>query len=195
MINLLPPKFKETYRAGRSNRHLTHWISAFVIGIVGAALLTGVGYIYLNQTADNYQRQIETSNEQLTTQNLSGVQNEVKEISNNLTLALEVLSKQVLFSELLRQLTTLMPADTNLTGLSISQTQGAIDITAEATNYKSAAQIQVNLTDPENKLFSSADIVSIGCNGDGTYPCSVQLRALFDDNGSYLFTSDTAGAN
>lgn len=194
MINLLPTKLKEMYRFGRRNRHLTHWIIALAIGIVGAALITGVGYIYLNQTADNYKRQIQTSNEQLAAQNLTGVQNEVKDISNNLTLALEVLSKQVLFSELLEQLATLMPASTNLTGLSISQTEGAIDIAAEATTYEAAAQIQVNLTDPDNRLFSSADIITIGCSGEGAYPCSVQLRALFADNSSYLFTSDT-GAN
>ncbi len=190
MINLLPNTLKTSYRYARQNRHLVHWITVFAVGILGAAIITGVGYVYLNQTANNYKQQIATSREQLAAQDLTGVQNQVKTMSNNLTLALEVLSKQVLFSELLQQLTTLMPTNTNLTGLSISQTEGAIDISAEATDYASAAQIQVNLTDSENKLFSSADIVGISCAGENAYPCSVQLRALFSDNSSYIFTNN-----
>lgn len=123
-------------------------------------------------------------------QNLTGVQGQVHEISNNLNLVVQVLSKEVLFSELLQQLTTLMPASTNLTSLSISQTQGAIDITAAAKDYASAAQIQVNLTDANNRLFSKADIVSISCSGTGSYPCSIELRALFSADSSYMFINN-----
>lgn len=193
MINLLPPDIKQAYRYGRINRHLVHWMLVFAAGIVGAGIITTFGYLYLNQTANSYKNQIETSNQQLAAQNLTAVQNQVKDISNNLNLVVQVLSKQVLFSELLQQLTTLMPADTNLTGLSISQTQGAIDITAAAKNYSSAAQIQVNLTDPNNQLFSKADIVSINCSGVTSYPCSIELRALFSANSSYMFINNKAG--
>ncbi len=190
MINLLPPELKQAYRYGRINRHLIHWVFVFSAGIVGAAIITAFGYLYLNQTADNYKNQIATSNQQLAKQNLSTVQAQVKDISNNLSLVVQVLSKQVLFSELLQQLTKLMPADTNLTGLSISQAQGAIDITANAKNYSAATQIQVNLTSPNNQLFSKADIVSISCSGVTTYPCSIALRALFSPNSSYMFINN-----
>lgn len=190
MINLLPPELKQAYRYGRVNRHLIHWIFVFAIGIVGAAVITAFGYLYLNQTANSYKNQIAASNQQLASQNLSTVQNQVKEISNNLNLVVQVLSKQVLFSELLQQLTKLMPPDTNLTGLSISQAQGAIDITAAAKNYSAATQIQVNLTSPNNQLFSKADIVSISCAGTNAYPCSVTLRALFSPNSSYMFINN-----
>ncbi len=192
MINLLPPKLKQAYRYGRVNRHLIHWIFVFAAGIAGAAIITAFGYLYLNQTANSYKSQIAASNQQLASQNLNSVQSQVKEISNNLNLVVQVLSKQVLFSELLQQLTKLMPADTNLTGLSISQAQGAIDITANAKNYSAATQIQVNLTSPDNQLFSKADIVSISCSGNTAYPCSIALRALFSPNSSYMFINNKA---
>jgi Tfp pilus assembly protein PilN len=193
MINLLPADIKRAYRFGRINRHLVHWITVFAFGIAGAALLTGIGYLYLDRTANDYQNQIDTSNQQLTAQNLNAVQSQVKDISNNLSLVVQVLSKQVLFSGLLQQLATLMPADTNLTGLSISQSQGAIDITAAAKNYSAASRIQVNLTDPNNQLFSKADIVSINCSGVTKYPCSIELRALFSADNQYMLINKKAG--
>lgn len=191
MINLLPPDIKQAYRLGRINRHLVHWVVALALAIIGAALITAFGYVYLTQTANNYKSQIQTSSQQLAAQNLTGVQKEVKDISNNLNLVVDVLSKQILFSELLQQLGTLMPADTNLTNLSISQTQGAIDITAAAKNYNAATQIQVNLADPNNQLFDKADIVSISCSGTTSYPCTIELRALFSPNSPFVFTNNS----
>lgn len=190
MINLLPDDIKQAYRFGRINRHLVHWISVFAIGIAGAALITGFGYLYLDQTTKDYRDQIDTSNQQLTAQHLVQVQGQVKDISNNLKLVVQVLSKQVLFSELLQQLATLMPSDTNLTGLSISQSQGAIDITAATKSYGSASQIQVNLTDQKNQLFSKADIISINCSGLSSYPCSIELRALFSADNQYMLINN-----
>ncbi len=190
MINLLPSQLKEAYRYGRINRHLVHWIIAFAIGILGAAIITGFGYLYLDNTAKTYATQIDNANKQLEKQNLKGVQQEVKSISNNLQLAVDVLSKQVLFSELLSRLSELMPANTNLTGLSITQTQGGIDILAAAKENTDASQIQVNLTDPKNQLFSKADIVSINCSGATAYPCNVNIKALFSSKNPYLFTNN-----
>jgi len=42
MINLLPPEVKETYRYGRRNRALTHWLVSIVLCLAGAVALTGV---------------------------------------------------------------------------------------------------------------------------------------------------------
>lgn len=195
MINLLPPALKQAYRYGRINRHLTHWIYVLIFSVIGVLVITGIGYIYLNQTTENYKNQVAATNAQLAAQNLSTVQKEVKDISNNLNLVVNVLSKQVIFSELLTQIATLLPGDTNLTGLSISQAQGAIDISAAAKTYASATQMQVNLSDPKNGVFSKADIVSINCSGTTTYPCTVVLRALFASNSSYMLINDGKGVS
>lgn len=190
MINLLPSSLKNSYRAGRLNRHLVHWIVACLLGIAGIVLVTTVGYLYLDKTTQEYVNQTANTHKQLTAQNIKGVQNEIKDISNNLNLVVTVLSKQVLFSELLGRLSKLLPAETRLSTLTISQTQGAIDISAFATNYASASQLQVNLSDPNNQLFSKADIVGINCNaGITNYPCTVTIRALFTPNSPYMFAN------
>ena len=64
-------------------------------------------------------------------------------------------------------------------------------LTANATSYTTATQVQVNLADPSNKIFAKVDIENITCTQGGStdpqYPCTVQLRALFSNNNPFLF--------
>ncbi len=193
MINLLPPQMKDGYRYARRNHHLVHWIVVLVFGLVGAVSLVGVGFLYLHQAAKQYQTNVALAEGNLKSKNYTQVQKEVTEISNNLKLTKQVLSKQVLFSELLKQLGALMPKDTRLIGLSISQATGAIDISAKARSVEAATQIQVNLTDTSSKLFTKVDINSISCgtaSENDTYDCMVTLRALFAPNNPFMLIGD-----
>jgi Tfp pilus assembly protein PilN len=193
MINLLPPEMKQSYRYARRNRQLVFWSAAFLVAITGVAILTGSGLAVMNRSINTHKTDIAAIETRLTSQNLSGTKKEVTAISTNLNLMVGVLSKQVLFSELLTQLANITPPNVILTNLSISQTVSAIDVTARATDYNSAAQLQTNLADPNNKIFSSADIVDINCSGAtaegnaATYPCTVTIKALFVSDNPFLF--------
>lgn len=194
MINLLPPEIKSSYRYARRNLHLYHWVIALGFALVGALIITAVGFVYLHQSTESYRKDVATSRETLAKQNYSGVQKQVKDASNNIKLATQVLSKQVLFSDLLNRLSSLLPRDTVLTSLAISQAQNGLDITAEAKSYDAAAQLQVNLADPKNNIFSAADIVTISCPDKPTnseYPCSVTIRAQFLKDNPFLFISNS----
>lgn len=199
MINLLPPDTKEAYRYARHNRILLHWMSAIAVCLVIAIALVGGGYLYLDRQISSNQRIVDTANKQLQAQNLAGIQKQVSTISGNLKLAVQVLSKEILFSELLKQLASVTPNNTVLTNLAIAQAQGGVDITAQTANYDAATQLQVNLADPKNQIFSKADLVSINCvSGNGgdalssKYPCTVTLRALFATNNPFLFINSGA---
>jgi Tfp pilus assembly protein PilN len=199
MINLLPPDTKESYRYARRNRILLHWISYISVCLAIAAGLVGGGYLYLRTQVNGNQRIVDTANQQLQSQNLTGVQKQVSTISGNLKLAVQVLSKEILFSDLLKQLASVTPNDAVLTNLAIAQTQGGVDITAQTANYDAATQLQVNLADPKNQIFSKADLVSINCTSGGSgdtlnskYPCTVTLRALFATNNPFLFINSGA---
>lgn len=199
MINLLPPDIKQSYSYARRNRHLLRWVAGFAGAIVGLAAITAAGMFYLSNSADSYSRQTATINSGLLSQNLPGVEKQVTDISNNLKLSVQVLSKEVLFSKLLTRLGGATPSNAILTGLAISQTQGAIDITAQTTDYNAATQLQANLADPANQIFSKADLVNITCsdqsNGQSSaYPCNVTLRALFASNNPFLFINDSAAS-
>lgn len=199
MINLLPPEMKQDYRYARRNRRLVQWSFALILAIIGVAVLTGGGLLIMNSSITTNRAEIAQAQTNLASQNISGVQKEVSTISSNLKLMVTVLSKEVLFSKLLVQLGSTTPSNVILTNLSISQTDGAIDIAARAKDYNAAAQLQANLADPGNKIFSKADIVNISCANSTSqstfagYPCTVTLKALFVADNPFLFINNDGG--
>lgn len=190
MINLLPPDIKQHYLYGARNTTLLRWSLAFVVGLLGLGVLATYGLLTLQNSSNSYSEQVATAQQQLAKQDLQGTEKQVKELSADFKLVVQVLSQEVLFSKLLRQIATVIPSSAILTGLTINQTSGGIDITAAAKDYDTATQLQLNLQDPANKIFSKADIVSITCSTsaqNASYPCSVQIRALFSNSNPYLF--------
>jgi Tfp pilus assembly protein PilN len=190
MINLLPSDIKEHYVYARRNTSLRHWAFALLFGLVGVGVVATGGLLVMQQSIDQYSKQVASAQDALKSQRLEETRKHAKEITNSLKLVVDVLSKEVLFSKLITQIGAVTPLNTSLTDLSINQVQGALDITAISADYNSATQLQVNLADPENKLFSRADIQTITCT-EGTsnprYPCQVRIKALFSENNPFLF--------
>jgi Tfp pilus assembly protein PilN len=193
MINLLPPELKQDYRYARYNRHLLHWVFAFFFAIIGIAIITGSGLVLMSHSIHDYKTRISSAQTELASQDLTSAQNQVTTISNNLKLMVQVLSREILFSRLLTQLGNITPSNVELTNLSITQAQSAIDITAQTTNYDAATQLQANLASASNKIFSKADLVSITC-ASGTvqvanpqYPCTADIRAAFTNSNPFLY--------
>jgi Tfp pilus assembly protein PilN len=198
VINLLPPEVKSGYRYARRNVSLRSWVVMCLVALVGLGGLATYGLLTLQQSTTRYNNQIAATEALFQKEKFSATQTQVKDISNNFKLVVKVLKQEVLFSQLLKQIAAIIPANANLTGLTISQTQGAIDIAAITTDYNTATQVQVNLADPANKIFSKADIVSITCGNtnalNANYPCTVNIRALFAANNPFLFINSKAKA-
>lgn len=193
MINLLPPELKESYHYAARNVQLVRWAVICSLSFVGLALVSTVGLIVIQQTTLSYTGQIASAQKSLKDQKLTETQAQVSDISSSLKLAVQVLSKEVLFSKLLAQMATIMPANAVLTNLNLTQAQTSVEVTALTTDYSAAAQLQVNMADPANKLFSKADLVSVNCgnqNGDNRYPCTATIRALLAKNNPYLFINN-----
>lgn len=209
MINLLPPEVREDIIYARKNTQLLRWISSFVVVIIAIFIVVFIGLLYIDQASKSYAQQVDQSREQLKIQKLEDTQKKVESVSSSIKLAVQVLSKQVLFSALLKQIGSAIPEGAVLTGLSINKLQGGIDLTAAATDYNTATQVQVNLQDPENKIFEKADIINIQCSGsaaqatnpntgqstgtqlDNTYPCKISIRALFSTNNPFSFINQS----
>lgn len=153
----------------------------------------------MNQSISANKHQIAETQAQLKVQKLEETQKRVQDISSSLKLVLQVLAKEVLFSKLLRQVGAAMPPNTVLMNLSINKLQGGIDLQAGATDFQAATQVQLNLADSQNKIFSKADIVGIQCNSASAstpvaakYPCTVTVRAQFAQNNPFLFINNGA---
>ena len=194
MINLLPTDVKQDIAYARKNAKLLQFSIATMIVMSGIAVITLAGLFYMQQSKKLYNKQIQTAQEEIKSQKLETVQKQAEDISNNLKLTTQVLSREVLFSKLLKQIGSAMPANTALSDLKISKTEGGIDLTAVASDYNTASQVQVNLSDSANKIFDKADILNITCtagSSDPRYPCTVSIRARFGKNNSFLFISPT----
>lgn len=220
MINLLPQPERESIVYARRNSKLLRWSGVMALSIFIMVLLWGTGYLYIASTTTKLQGTIARKQSDLQAQKLDETQNRISDLSNNLKLILQVLSKEVLFSKLLQQIGSVMPSGSVLSTIEISKVEGGLDLIALAKNHQTATQVQLNLQDPRNKLFDKVDLVSVNCGpatvttpntsgssaGQGVatqtgtkvnpYPCTVNLRALFDDENPFLFinkSSDGAG--
>lgn len=194
MINLMSPQSKEDVLYARRNAKLLKWILAVVISALGAFTILAFGQLYLTQSTRTYSQRIQEGQNQLRIQKLEETQNRVNEISSSIKLVIQVLSREILFSKVLRQVGAAIPSGAILTQLTINKVEGGIDLTFEAKDYQTGSQILVNLQDPTNKVFEQADIEQIECDPEiqsgRTYLCEVSIRALFGDNSPYLFINE-----
>lgn len=196
MINLLPPEHKESIMFARYNTQLRRWIAGAMVGLAGVVAVVFGGQFMLQQNADSYQQAIDTNKERLAQQKQKETLEKTKGIQDSFKLVVDVLSREVLFSKLLPQVGLVMPSGTALEGLSLNteDEETAFEITAVASDYTSASQIQVNLTDPANKLFQKADLVNITCTSEQTeptdYPCRASMRVLPSTDNQFLLISE-----
>ena len=189
MINLLPHAMREDISYARRNALLLKWSSRLVVGIIGVALIVLGGTFYINQTSKTLSKRVTESGEQLKIQKLDETQKRVQDISGSLKLVVQVLGREILFSELLQEIGGAMPAGSSLASLSISKVEGGIDLNAVAKDFQTATQVQVNMQDKSNKIFDKADILNITCGSspDANYPCQVSIRALFAKDNPFLY--------
>lgn len=192
MINLLPPKEKEAITFARFNVQLRRWIVGALVGLAGVMAVVYAGQFIVKQSVQDYERAIDESKARLVAQDQKQTLQAVGEIQDSFKLVVDVLSREVLFSKLLPRVGQVMPAGTVLEGLSLNteNAQTAFDLTAGARDFTSGSQIQVNLTDPNNKLFAKADLVNVSCSSDQDeptdYPCKVTMRVLPAETNQFL---------
>lgn len=195
MINLMPPEIKKSYYYAEKNDKLIKLVLLLIIGLLGVGIIGTYGWVSLHRSINFQKQNVAYLQTNLQKNNLVATENQVTTISNDFSLVVKVLSQEVVFSKLLTQMAGALPSGVNLTNLTINNTTSGsgLDITAEALNYNLATQVQVNLADPANGIFSKVDIVNISCNSQtssgtvATYPCIVNLRAEFAKNNQFLF--------
>lgn len=198
MINLLPSDVIIEIQYARRNTLLLKACTATVLVIIGVILVLGSGQVYLSTTTKKYESDVTSFKKTLQDQNIDSTKKEIQALSNNVNLSLRVLSKEILFSKLLRQAGTVMPPGSSLSSLEINDAKGGIDIAAGVQNYQVGTQVQINLADPKNNLFQKVDLISVGCSeqqASNGYPCSANFRALFSEDNQYMFINQKAMRN
>ncbi|HSX17848.1 MAG TPA: hypothetical protein VLE51_00625 [Candidatus Saccharimonadales bacterium] len=195
MINLLPTDYRLKLHYGRLNARLIHWLEIGAALTAGLILVLAVGWLYINQQVKDLNQSIATTQAELQSQNLKQVQKQADEISQNVRIINQVLGREIRFSDLIQEIGKVMPPGAILGSLTLTKVNGALDLTANAKDYASAAQIAVNLSDPKNNIFEKVDIININCSATGgAYPCGVNLKALFGKNTPARFLNVATGS-
>ncbi len=199
MINLIPNDLRQNTIYARRNTRMRHWIGIFLVSILGVVIITVLGLFNIRRSIHTYSSQISQTQQELSSQHLEATQKEVQDISNSLKLVVQVLSREVLFSNLIKQVAKAIPNNAVLTDLDISKVQGGIDLSAAAKDYGTATQVLVNLQDPANKIFDKADLVNVSCTKttdanaiSSHYPCTIKIRAQFAKTNPFLFINEKA---
>lgn len=190
MINLLPPQHAQAIRYGRQNTKLLSWVTGAAIAIIILIIILAGGWFYINQQSKDLRHNLNSTNQQLTDQNLGKVEADAKELTGDINVIDKVLSQEIHFSDLIQAIGSYMPPKAVLSSLTLSdKVTGGLDLSANAKDYASAAQVAVNLNDPQDNLFSKIDIININC-GNGAnkaYPCNIVLRVLFSKTAQTKF--------
>lgn len=180
MINLLPPAYRQTLRSRHQQRLVRAWLVVLWLSTAALALILVGSWVYINKQSNDLKQSIASTNQELAAQNITKVQKDAKTLTNNIKTINQVLSREIRFSDLIQDIGKVMPSGTVLNSLTLGQATGALDLSASAKNYATAAQIAVNLSDPANMIFNKVDINSISCSSASTaYPCTGSFRALF----------------
>lgn len=196
MINLLPQEYSSALRSDRFMAILYRWMVGIAVATAGLILIVGMGWLYINQQTRDLNRSIVSQNQQLHDQNLTQVQQSADQLSGNIKIINQVLSKEIRFSDLIQAIGQVMPNGAVLSSLTLNKIGGGIDLSAGAKDYASAAQIAANLSDPKNNIFSKVDIINVNCLNNGTaYPCSATYRALFNSSVPSRFLNVPKGSS
>lgn len=180
MINLLPPQHAAQLHYGRHNAILGRWLMTGLLACAGLALIIFSGLLYIDQQTKDLRQTVTGAQAQLQAQELVKVQKEAEKLSSNIKVINQVLRLEIRFSDLIQEVGKVMPPGTILGSLTLNKLTGAIDLSASAKDYASAARIATNLSDPQNKIFDKVDIINLTCtSGDDVYKCSGTYKALF----------------
>ena len=181
MINLLPPQKREYIKYSRVNAALRKWIAGAVLATIGLVIIFVLGWLYINQQSNKLSNHIAAGQKELKEQKYEQVKKDAKQISGNVRLISQVLSREIDFSGLIQETGTVMPPGTVLSSLMLSKIDGAIDLSVDTKDHASAAQVAVNLSDPKNNIFEKVDIIKINCTAStDPYPCNGSFKALFN---------------
>ncbi len=189
MINLLPTEQKHQLLYAKRNRSLLHWCMAAGIAIAGIGGMVVFGQLYIAKAEENMQNTVENTTARITSAALESSNKEYESLASGVKTVVQILQKQLLFSQLVPKIGSVLPDGAVLTGLTLTSGDVALDLQIETTSANTASQTQVNFADPKNQLFDKADIVSISCEdeGDDPYPCNLSMRALYKSDASFLF--------
>lgn len=178
MINLLPKQHKQELAAARANSLLIRYNVALIGSLLFLLLVIGVAYIYLNNAkmvAENTIRE-----NQAKVSDFSSVEEQAQDFRQNLTIAKQILDREVNYTKVMLEIADLLPSGVVLSSLNLdSATFGTpTTLTAQAKSYDQALALKDAFS--QSSVFSDVHFQSItAAEGVASYPLTVSLNVTF----------------
>lgn len=174
MINLLPPEEKRQLRAARTNTLLARYNIILLCAVAFLGLAVGVVYIYLTSTKAGADATISENSTQ--TAQYSGVVDEANQFRNNLSIAKQILDREITYTNVLVNIAQIMPEGVVLDSLTLdAQTFGTeTTLAASARDYDRALAFKDALQNSPH--FTNAHFQNVDDSGSGDYPLSLNLN-------------------
>ena len=188
MINLLPDETKKEVRAARMNVILLRY-NLFTLGALALLLVFCLAF-YIILHANQSSAESTSSDNSVKAASFSSVRQEADSYRNNLSIAKQILNNSVSYTNVVFEITKLLPSGVILDGISLSASNfGSQTVfTAHAKGYAEAAQLKANfqaspLFQDANKkstvyFQSLSDDSKQGANG--LYPISISISATLN---------------
>ncbi len=179
MINLMPPKLKDSVKYGSYNVSLIQYISLVIIAglALGAVIAFGVQIV----RSDSAKLNDSITTKQLQKDEYAADTEKAETLTSKIATVNTLLDNEIEFSAVIQEIGRLMPPGTALSSLRLTNDLDEnIDLSARASSKQVITELQQNLIGSE--LFTGADIQNIGYDGTSSSPLkyTVALVVSFD---------------
>lgn len=200
MINLLPYDYKQQIQYARKNRQLVKWSLALGGAMLIVIAVSTIGTIFLYKTTKDYEKIVSTNKSSLEDKNLEGKYKEMEQLSANFKTVVDIASQQLIYSRILKAIAPLLPPDTELNGLELTQGQSGVEIKINGATQDTLTQAFINLSAKNNGIFEKADFNNVSCKdpsqtgtaSDQKYPCTASVKGLLTKNSTFYFINSGA---
>lgn len=159
MINLMPPKLKESVKYGSYNVNIIQYIILVIVAGIALAAVIDFGVRIVKTDESKLNSSIAAKQQQL--KNYSGDIEAAKALSDKIDTVDVLLDNEVKFSELIQNIGGLFPPGASITNLYLTNDLSEnIILEARTTTKTVATELQQNLLNSD--LFDGADIQSLG---------------------------------
>ncbi|MBP9812952.1 hypothetical protein H6794_00990 [Candidatus Nomurabacteria bacterium] len=190
MINLLPYDYKQQIQYARKNKELVKWNLALGIAMLVIIAVSAAGTLYMYKTTKDYEKTVSQNTASLQDKKLEQDYQSMEKLSKDFKTVVDIASQQLLYSKILKAIAPLLPADTELNGIEITQGKQGVELKLNGQDQATLTQAFINISDKNNNIFEKADFNNVTCKekSDGEkYPCSANIKGLFTKNSDFYF--------
>lgn len=179
MINLLPPADKRQIQAGRSNALLLRYNILIIAAVAFLMAAIGVVYVYLGNTKLSAEQVIKDN--QAKVADFADTEKKANEFKSNLTVAKQILSKEVVYTKVILEISALLPKGVVLDSLNLDAKTFGTPVTLNAHAKTVDDAIALKTAFQNSPLFSNVNFQSISTEESGeAYPIRVNLNVTIN---------------